>query len=384
MAFPRISSANPKRVLVIRVGALGDTLMVTPLLRLMHKRHPETEIDLLVSGLAAPLLRFNHHFNNLYTLCSRNLPIALSPEKRHLIRQLRARRYDLALLLESAPRYRRLLYRIRPVTAISFKEAGFDARKHVIVNFLHVAGIHAYSPEDLNMELPLSADDDAFAGKILRDLPRPIIGIHVGWGPRGQKKHQESRLRGWNHKNFVRLIHNILEHTDASMILTGSQEDVNDTKRIHRIVSNPRLHSIAGLTRIRELASVIKNLDLLVSVDSGPGHMAAAVGTPLVVLWGPGWLSQTRPISNIAPIRVLHHTVPCAPCQITPLQKSCRRNICMEAITPEEVFAEIQKLLSQSEEGLIKNGSIEFAGKSAKPLQGYIRSIAAMSSSGVT
>ncbi len=358
--------------------------MVTPLLRLMHRRYPKAEIDLLVSSLAAPLLKFNRHFTNLFSLCGRNLPIVLSPEKIRLIRQLRARRYDLALLFESAPRYRRLVERIGSRAIRSFREAGFDARKHVIRNFLDAAGIQTDQTKDFDMELPLSANDNAFAERILRGLPRPLIGIHVGWGPLGQKKNQEARLRGWNHLNFVQVIHQILGHTDGSVILTGSPEDVEDTQRIRRLVANPRLQSIAGQTQIRELASVIKHLDLLVSVDSGPSHMAAALGTPLVVLWGSGWLDQTRPISSTAPIRIVHHSVPCAPCQITPLQKSCRRNICMEAITPDEVFAEIMELLPQHAGRPVLNAMNRYSKSSSSVRQDYGRSVAEMSSSGIT
>jgi ADP-heptose:LPS heptosyltransferase len=378
------STTSPARILVIRVGALGDTLMVTPLLRLIRKQYPKTEIDALVSSLAAPLLEYNRHLSKIISLRGRNLPIALSLEKQRLIRQLRARRYNLTLLLESAPRYRHLAERIGPAEIRSFREAAFDAGKHAIVNFLNVAGIHTDQIEDLNMDLPLSAEDGAFAEHILRDLPRPVIGIHIGWGPLGQKKNQESRLRGWNHTNFVELIYRILEHRDASVLLTGSPEDVKDTERICRHISNPRLHSIAGQTRIRELGSVIKNLDLLVSVDSGPSHMAAALGTPLVVLWGSGWLNQTRPVSSFSPIRIIRHMVPCAPCQITPLQKSCRRNICMESITTEEVFAAIQELLPGLDISLTLENKGGIPNSSSQQQKDYMRSMAAMSSSGVT
>jgi ADP-heptose:LPS heptosyltransferase len=378
------STTSPARILIIRVGALGDTLMVTPLLRLIHRQYPKTEIDALVSSLAAPLLKYNRHLSKIISLRGRNLPIALSLEKQRLIRQLRTRRYDLTLLLESAPRYRHLAERIAPGEIRSFREAAFDAGKHAIINFLNVAEIHTDQIDDLNMDLPLSAEDGAFAEHILRDLPRPVIGIHVGWGPLGQKKNQESRLRGWNHTNFAELIRMILEHQDASVLLTGSPEDVKDTERICRLVSNPRLHSIAGQTQIRELASVIKNLDLLVSVDSGPSHMAAALGTPLVVLWGSGWLNQTRPVSSISPIRIIRHMVPCAPCQITPLQKSCRRNICMESITTKEVFAAMQELLPGLEISLTLENRNAVPDSSSQQHQDYMRSMAAMSSSGVT
>jgi ADP-heptose:LPS heptosyltransferase len=329
----------------VRVGALGDTLMVTPLLRALHKQHPEAEIDLLASSLAAPLLEFNPHITNLFSIYNRNWPLALSFEKHQLIRRLRARQYDLAFLLEGAPRYRRLIERMNPRRIQSFRETPFDAEQHAIVNNLRVAGIPANSMADLDMELPLTDADLAVARKLLRDLPKPHIGVHIGWGPLGRKRNQEMRLRGWSHSNFAQLISNTLKHFDGSVVLTGSPQDAKDAQSIDPLIGNPRLRSIVGRTRVRELAAVIKNLDLLISVDSGPCHMAAALGTSLIVLWGPGRLEQTQPISSASAIRIVRHPVPCAPCQSTPLQKSCRKNLCMEAITPEEVLIEAHDLL---------------------------------------
>jgi ADP-heptose:LPS heptosyltransferase len=319
--------------------------MVTPLLRALHKRHPEAEIDLLASSLAAPLLEFNPHIANLFSLHSRNWPLALSVEKQRLIRQLRARKYDLAFLIEGDPRYRRLIKGMHPRRILSFRETPFDTGQHAIVNNLRVAEIRADSLADLDMELPLPAADQMAAERMLHSLPKPHIGVHIGWGPLGRKRNQEMRLRGWGHSNFVQLIRNILKTYNGSVLLTGSSQDASTIEPIFRLIGNPRLHSIAGQTRVRELAAVIKNLDLLISVDSGPSHMAAALGTPLLVLWGPGRLEQTKPISSISPIRIVRHAVPCAPCQSTPQQKSCRKNLCMEAITPEEVYIEVRDLL---------------------------------------
>jgi ADP-heptose:LPS heptosyltransferase len=318
--------------------------MVTPLLRLLHVRHPQVEIDVLCSDLAAPLLALNPHLTRLFPLRGRNWPMSLSPEKRRLAHELRARDYAFAILLESAPRYRQLLEHVRLREIRSFREIPFDPIRHAIVNNLNVAGLHATAAEELDMELPLSASDEATAEELLRSLPRPRIGIHIGWGPLGRKRQQAQRLRGWSHVNFTQLIRRVLEQKGLSVVLTGSAQDGRDTQILSDSFPPNRVLSIAGRTQVRELAAVIKKLDLMVSVDSGPCHMAAALGTPLVVLWGPGRLEQTRPVSSLSPVRVIRHPVPCAPCQSTPLQKTCRRNLCMEAISPEEVFAEIQSL----------------------------------------
>ncbi len=194
------------------------------------------------------------------------------------------------------------------------------------------------------MDLPLAPEDESAADRILSGFPRPLIGVHIGWGPQGRKRRQATRLRGWSPANFVELIRMVTASTKSHIVLTGSAEDARDTKNVVTQSPAGRVHSLAGRTTVREMAAVIRKLDLLISVDSGPCHMAAALGTPLVVLWGPGRLEQTRPVSTFTPIRVIRRPVPCAPCQSTPLQKTCRRNVCMELITPGEVFAAARTL----------------------------------------
>jgi ADP-heptose:LPS heptosyltransferase len=343
--------ANPARILVVRVGALGDTLMVTPLVRLLHRRHPKAEIDFLSSALASPLLELNPNLSGLYGLRGRNLPLALSPEKRRLVRQFRSRNYDLAILLESAPRYRALLERARLRHIRSFADTPFDSGLHAIVNNLRLADIRDHRESDLNLDLPLASADEAAADRMLRHIPQPRIGVHIGWGPQGRKRRQAQRQRGWHLDHFAQLILRLMQRDGLRIVLTGSAEDARDTEILCRQMPAGRVYSLAGCTRVRELAALIQKLDLLISVDSGPCHMAAALGTPLVVLWGPGRLEQTRPLSTLSPIRIVRHPVPCAPCQSTPLQKSCRRNVCMEGITPEEVLAAAQSLLPSLTQG---------------------------------
>jgi ADP-heptose:LPS heptosyltransferase len=337
-------SEEKKRILVVRVGAIGDTLMATPLVRLLRERHASAEVDFLCSELAAPLLELNTGVSYLIPLRGRNWPIALSLEKRRLISLLRERNYEFAVLLESAPRYRELLEHARLKIIKSFAEVPFEPKLHAIVNNLRVAEIEVAEPEHLFMDLPFSNDDRNFATQILKPVRHPRVGVHIGWGPQGRKRNQSVRLRGWNHEGFVYVIRKLLDR-GCSIVLTGSREDARDAGRLLEHLKDNRVHSIAGRTTVRELAAVLADLDLLISVDSGPCHMAASVGTPLVVLWGPGRIEQTRPLSVKSPVRVIYHPPPCAPCQSTPLQKTCTRNICTEAISPEEVLAEAAALL---------------------------------------
>jgi ADP-heptose:LPS heptosyltransferase len=280
------------RILVVRVGALGDTLMVTPAVRALRRQNPEAEIDFLCAGPAGSLLEANPNITRILRLHGRNLPYAISLEKRRLVGELRSRDYDLALLLESAPRYRELLTRAEIRTIRGFEQVPFDRSRHCIVNY----------------------------------------------GPRKKKKDQSLRLKGWDRAGWARLIPKLLD-LGAGILMTGSAEDRADVQSIAQGLPRDRVRLLAGGTSVRELAAIIRNLDLFISVDTGPAHMAAALGTPLVVLWGPAIHEQTRPLSSFSPIEIVRASVPCAPCYDTPAMKTCRDNLCMKGISPDAVFS---------------------------------------------
>ncbi len=322
--------------------------MVTPLLRALREKFPSAEIDVLCSRLAADILELTPKVACRFALRYRNLPYALSLEKQKLVRELRARGYDFAVLLERAERYRFLLERAGVRDIRSFRETAFDPRAHAIVNNLRAAGLVGEG-SGLDMEVFLSGDDRKRAAELLSDVPAPRIGIHVGYGPRGKKRNQSERLKGWSSDNFTEVAAGLLAR-GTSLVFTGSQEDRGDVETIlARLPVAGSSVSLAGRTSMRELAAVIEKLDALVSVDSGPAHLAAAVGTPLVVLWGPAILEQVRPLSSRSEVALLRHAPPCAPCYETPLMKTCRRNVCMESITPSEVLESVHAILNRRE-----------------------------------
>lgn len=332
-------------ILVVRAGALGDTLMATPVIPALAERYPGAAIDFLSSAGAAPLLEGAAGLRRVFALRHRNLPFWLSLEKRALVRQIRAERYDLAVVLEHADRYYELAARGRVARIAGFRETPFDPALHSIANNLRAAGFDDYASRPWQMLMTPLAGESARIKALRCEHHGPVVGIHAGYGPAGRKKHQEQRLRGWSAANFAAVGRALLDK-GAALVLTGAPEDRPTVARIEALLPRERVFNLAGALTLRESVGLIRNLDVLLSVDSGPAHIAAALGTPLVVLWGPGILEQTRPVSATGPVEIVREAVPCAPCYGTPLMKTCRRNICMEAITPARAVAAIDRLLT--------------------------------------
>ncbi len=337
------------RILVVRAGALGDTLMVTPVLPALAGRYPGAAIDVLASAGAAPLLANHPRLAEVLPLRWRNLPYAISLEKRALVRRLRAASYDLAVVLEQARHYLDLVGRARPARIVGFHETPFDPALSSAANNLRAAGFDDWTSRPLAPEMFLDERDRqearAVLGRALPERPR-LVGLHSGYGPVGRpKRNQDTRLRGWKLENFVEVGRDLAAR-GMRVVLTGSIEDRAAVERIARGLPAGAVVNAAGRLSVRGLAAAIEMVDAFVSVDSGPAHIASAVGTPLVVLWGPGILEQTRPIGRLAPVTVIRHAPPCAPCYGTPLMKTCPRNVCMEAITSEEVLRSTLVLLN--------------------------------------
>ena len=360
-------AAKRPRILVVRAGAIGDTLFATPLLRALRRTYPEAYLAFLCSEPACGLMAHNPHLDQVLTLGYRHVPAWLSRRKSRLFRELKRLNLDWAIILESHPSLLDLARRAgaahtiayKPVAGVEgFEQAGFDPKKHAIENNLAAARTLALESAGLEMELyyPAAFDmriEDLLAAAGIGKSDR-LVGLHAGWG-RGKRNHsiEDTRLRSWPPDRFARVARWLVEGAGARVVLTGSPADKALTAFIARQAGVPCLN-LAGRLSVLELAALIRRLDLYVTIESGPAHMAAALGTPLITLVGPSIWEQTRPLESTGPLRVLYERVPCAPCYNTPLMKSCQDNICMKQIEVGQVQEAIRQIFAAAGSGPLR------------------------------
>ncbi len=328
---------EPKRILLARIGALGDTLMALPVAQALKSRSPSPAVDLLCSASVAPLVDLCTQLDRVYPLQQRNVPYRLSREKQRLVKILKKQGYSQAVLMESAQHFFTILHETGIQEISSYLDFPFDPGLHSVENNLRLAGLEAWSEFPARIDLDLSSPSCQGFESDLEGLERPFVGIHPGYGPPRRRRGQTARLKGWPRASFIRLAQ-ALQQRGASVIITGSSKDTRDARTIADRLDPKRTRMLAGKTTLPQLAGLIEQLDLLLSVDSGPAHLGAALGTSLVVLWGPAKWVQTRPLPTTSPLKLIRRNVPCSPCYDTPAMKSCRRNICMQSIRVESVF----------------------------------------------
>jgi len=180
------------------------------------------------------------------------------------------------------------------------------------------------------------------AERLLAELPArsatggPLCVAHVGAGMRAKQ---------WSAEHWRALIGRLVDRLGAQVVLVGSPGDRIIARQIAGRRPRAEVADWTGRLSVAELAAVLQRADLALGADSGPAHLAAAVGTPVVVLFsGTNNPGQWRPAGR--QVRVCRHPVDCYPCH----RRECPRaeHPCMSGLRPETVAAEVEGLLRQT------------------------------------
>ncbi len=185
------------------------------------------------------------------------------------------------------------------------------------------------------LSLPLTQEDKRLAKEMLFslnvDLRRPLIILHPGASYGSSKR--------WPTEKFAELINLLQERKKAEILIIGSHQDTKLAESIVSSVSKKPLN-LAGKTSLRLLAGLISHADIFITNDSGPMHMANALETPVVAIFGPTNPALTGPFQD--PAFVIKKEAPCWPCSYRECPFDHR---CMMNIEAEEVYQACQKLL---------------------------------------
>jgi len=159
-------------------------------------------------------------------------------------------------------------------------------------------------------------------------------------------------LRKWPTERFIELGNRLVQtRPDISIIITGSPAEAASGEEMARAIGKDRAVSVAGLTTLRELAVLYTLADVMITNDSGPAHFACLTNIDVVVLFGPETPTLYGPLGNRS--HVIWAGLACSPCvsafnhRLSP----CRDNVCMRAITVEQVYAKTMELLERRKDG---------------------------------
>jgi len=339
--------AAVRKILVIGTGGVGDIVMKTPLFDCLRRSFPRAEITFFTSsGPECLIVRGHPGVDRVITLTGREALTA-----RHLgqvlerLKKLRAERFDMVLTTHQGIRFRGALfsYLLGVPIRVGFDKGGRGAlynhrvavcdadARHATDWNLDLARALGVKVAKAELSIALSPGDRAFASAFLGDRNAGEDALLVGIFP-GSKR--ISRL--WPAERFARVADALSDRYRSRLILLGGERE---REAIGEIKCKMRHEPITAIGQgIRETAALIERCGLMISTDSGPMHLAAAVKTPVVALFGPETPVRVRPYSERA--AVVRHDVPCSPCH----DYGCKLGTmaCMDAITVDDVLAAVE------------------------------------------
>ena len=322
---------------------MGDALLTTPALAALRRAHPGAQIDTVVgAGAASQVLEGNPDLDSIIARTARGSWARCV----QIYRLLREGHYSDAIILPPLPAYaaaaffagtrnrigqagrgmNRFLTQLRPTQAVHMADAMLDtmpippdARPVRRRLFVTVARDEMETAERLLVSAGL-------------DLSAPLLAVNVG-ATRPQKR--------WFAESFAAAL-DLLGDVPCVLVGAGDHDAVVAAEVLSRVRTAAPV-DLVGQTSVKELAAVLSRCDVLLSADSGPMHLATAVGTPTIALFGSTDPTATGPYDGVS--RVLYKALPCAPCGNHP---TCGgRYDCLRAITPEEVALAVRTLLRE-------------------------------------
>jgi ADP-heptose:LPS heptosyltransferase len=295
-----------RRPLVVRFGSMGDMVIALTLIHALHQRFGEP-VDVVSSGSwTRSLLGSQPGVGDLYLIRSRKMPYLLSPQQRRLVRTLHARGASPTWICDADDKCRWLIARagIPDSHIVDVRNLRPLPREHAVDRWIRFARI---SPPALGELCRESIDASALRVPPLRvqerwrtdldiwlrerDLAgRPLVLIQAGnrrttkWG---RPRRRPSNTKHWPEERWASVVDSIARsEPDAEILLTGVPRESQLNEAILYLSATSRAHNVAQELPLHRLLTLQERAIGMISVDTGPAHSAAALGCPLVVLFG--------------------------------------------------------------------------------------------------
>ncbi len=330
------------RVLIVLPGAIGDVVRALPLLGRIRRGRPEAHLSWVVEPPSAPLLEPHPWLDEAIVFQRRQGLRAVPP----LVRRLRGSRYHVALDLgrgaKSALIARASGARVRVGFARADAREGswLFATQHLppqgaarpkLEQFLSFGDALGLPAIPVEFGLTPTAEEAAQAEALLAGLPRPVVAACIG---------SSCPARRWVPERTASALDALLRRLRGGAMLLGTSADAAFAADVVR-ASRGAVRDLVGRTSLRQLAALLGRCALAFGPDSGALHLAAAMGTPVVSLWGATSAARSAPFGweRLA----VQGAAPCAPCF---LRECPIGRVCMHTITVDMVLEKAAQVLA--------------------------------------
>ncbi len=340
--------ADPERILLIKLRATGDVVLATPVAENLKRRFPRARLSFLTEEASADILRWNPFLDELIVLPIRSWERAgimgSWREQARFYRNLRRKRFDLAIDLFGNPRSAVLTRLTGAPNRVGY---AFRGRRHAYNTVVtpsdrvrHEVLFHLEALEAIGIPVATDRPGVAVPGSAERKVSRwlrenapgdrTVIGLNPGGG---------WAVKRWPPEYFGRLADALIEEYGVDVLVLWGPGEEELVREVARAMNNRPL--VLPEVPLSELGAFLKRCRLVVSNDSGPMHMAAALNVPTVGIFGPTDPRAQGPWGDGHGV-VRQETVDCLGCNRTDCPIG---NICMTTLEPREVLAKVRTFM---------------------------------------
>ena len=346
------------KILIVKLSAIGDVIHTLPALNAIRKHYPDAHITWLVEEAASSLIEGHTALNRVLVSkrktwlkglakrsCLKNIREACG-----FIKDLRDTRYDLILDFQALLKSGVLIGLARGGRKIGFDKGmehqehsyiflnervpPVDMEVHALIRGMMLLESIGIQSREVVFNLPVSDQDRNAANDLLMQHGIKTPELLVAINPMAK---WETKL--WDNLKFSNLADRLIKQYNAKVFFTGSAED---RELILDIISRMKCkaYNLAGMTSLKTLAALYEKVSIVVSTDTGPMHLAAAVGTAVIALFGPTAPWRTGPFG--AGHQIIRAGLECSPC----FKRQCKTIDCMKQISVERVLDAALKVIA--------------------------------------
>jgi heptosyltransferase I len=346
-------NSDPERILLIKPSSLGDVVHALPVLSLLRRRFPAAKISWLLAAGCAGLLEGHPQLDEIVRFDRKRLgaawrnPGALR-ELWSFDGELRRRKFDLVIDLQGLFRSGWMTWRTGAAQRVGFANAREGAwlfynhrvpietlEQHAVQRYLKVAEAVGCGREPVEFRFHVTDADRAQVDALVPAGEKfAVLLPATNWA-----------TKRWPVERFAAMVGEVERRFGLKSVVAGAADAGELAPRI-------RAHfNVTGKTKLRQLVALLERASLVIANDSGPMHIAAALGRPLVCVYGPTNPVRTGPFGrNDSVVRV---TMPCAPCY----SRTCSHRSCLEWLEIEPALRVAERQLARGGEWVIGNQS---------------------------
>jgi len=327
----------PRKILIIKPSAIGDVVHTLPILNLLRLQFPSAHISWLLTPVCAGLLDAHPQLNEIILFERKRFGEswhnpAAAKGLFAFAKNLRDRQFDLVIDLQGLLRSGWLAWQTRAAVRVGLANAREFAwlaythrvrtgtmHQHAIERYLSVVEALGCGRAPVQFPFATDAHDRAYVDTLVKNAgPFAVLLPGTNW-----------LTKRWPIEYFAQLVEPLRARWNLNTVIAGGSDVIPLAEQI------PRAINLCGKTNLRQLTALLERADLVIANDSGPMHIANALGKKLITLFGPTSAVRTGPYQR--PDTVVRMDIPCSPCY----SRKCNHQSCMRWLTPEKVLGSV-------------------------------------------